>query len=1043
MLTKWDQSIYFHIQFYIFPIVFTFLAKTNPTRITIRNKHPKMSRISLPFLTTLLPVYLFYFISIQFHVTSQTVDVDQTILLDLRAQWGNPPSLWLWNASSSPCGWPGIVCRDGRVIGISLRNKNITGKVPVVICNLQNLSVVDLSWNYIIGEFPEVLYNCSKLKYLDLSGNYFGGPIPQDIERLRTLQYMDLSANNFSGNFPAALGRLSDLRTLNIYRTQCNGTLPAEIGNLSNLEILSMAYNTLLVPSTIPQEFKKLKKLKYMWMTKSNLIGEIPESFSDLLSLEHLDLSSNNLMGSIPAGLFSLQNLSNLFLYQNQLSGEIPKSIRASNLLNVDLSANNLRGTIPEDFGKLKKLQVLNLFANHLSGEIPRSLGLIPTLKGFRVFNNSLTGGLPQELGLHSNLEALEVSMNKLSGSLPEHLCKNSVLQGVVAFSNNLSGELPKGLGNCRTLRTVQLSNNNFSGEIPPGLWTTFNLSSIMLDGNSFSGELPNSLSWNLSRLTINNNKFWGQIPPNVSAWQNLIVFEASNNLLSGMFPDGLTSLPHLTTLVLSGNRLSGQLPSTIGSWKSLNTLNLSRNELSGHIPAALGSLPNLLYLDLSGNNFTGEIPPEIGHLRLASLNLSSNQLSGKIPDVYENIAYGRSFLSNPKLCTTSGILDLPSCYSRQRDSKDQSSKYLPLILALTVTLLIVALLWISLLYKSYCKKDERCHPDTWKLTSFQRLNFTETNILSNLTETNLIGSGGSGKVYCIDINHAGNYVAVKRIWNNNKLDHKLEKEFQAEVQILGSIRHSNIVKLLCCVWNENSKLLVYEYMENQSLDRWLHKKKKRLTVAPMDFVDVLDWPRRLQIAIGAAQGLSYMHHDCSPPIIHRDVKSSNILLDCKFQARIADFGLAKMLARQGEPHTMSAIAGSFGYIAPEYAYTTKVNEKIDVYSFGVVLLELTTGREPNCGDEHTSLAEWAWQQYSEGKLIIDALDEEIKNPCNFEEMTTLFKLGLICTSTLPEIRPSMKEVLHILRQCSPSEACDRRKHAIEFDAVPLLGTPQ
>ncbi|XP_023537129.1 receptor-like protein kinase HSL1 [Cucurbita pepo subsp. pepo] len=1001
-----------------------------------------MSR-TLPFLRTLLSVYLFYFVSTPFCVSSLTAKTDQAILLELKDQWGNPPSLHLWNSSSSPCDWPDIVCRDGTVTGISLRDKNITGKIPIVICDLQNLTELDFSWNYIPGEFPEALFNCSKLKYLDLSGNYFAGSIPHDIDRLRTLEYMDLSANNFSGDFPAALGRLPALRTLNIYRTQCNGTLPAEIGNLSNLETLSLAYNTLLVPTPIPQEFRKLKKLKYMWIKKSNLIGEIPEGLSDLLSLEHLDLSSNSLVGSVPTRLFSLQNLSNLYLYQNQLSGEIPKSIQASNLLNVDLSANNLRGTIPEDFGKLKKLQVLNLYDNHLSGEIPGNLGLIPTLKGFRIFNNSLTGDLPQELGLHSNLEALEVSMNKLSGSLPEHLCKNGVLQGVVAFSNNLSGELPRGLGNCRTLRTIQLSNNNFSGELPPGLWTTFNLSSIMLDGNSFSGKLPDILSWNLSRLTINNNKFWGQIPQNVSSWKNLVVFEASNNQLSGRFPEGLTRLPHLTTLILSGNQLSGQLPSTIGLWESLNTLNLSRNELSGNIPAAFGFLPSLLYLDLSGNNFSGEIPPEIGQLRLASLNLSSNQLSGKIPDEYENTAYERSFLNNPKLCTTTDALDLPNCNSRQRDIKDHSSKYLSLLLALIVTFLVIAILWIFILYRSYCKKEERCHPDTWKLTSFQRLEFTEANILSNLTETNLIGSGGSGKVYCIDINHAGYYVAVKRIWSNKKLDQKLEKEFQAEVQILGSIRHSNIVKLLCCVWNENSRLLVYEYMQNQSLDKWLHKEKKRLRAATMDFVEqyVLDWPRRLQIAIGAAQGLSYMHHDCSPPIIHRDVKSSNILLDHEFHARIADFGLAKMLVRQGEAYTMSAIAGSFGYIAPEYVYTTKVNEKIDVYSFGVVLLELTTGREPNCGDEHTSLAEWAWQQYSEGKPIADALDEEIRNPRNLEEMITLFKLGLICTSTLPEIRPSMKEVLQILRQCRPQEDCNGRKNAGEFDAVPLLGT--
>jgi serine/threonine protein kinase len=186
------------------------------------------------------------------------------------------------------------------------------------------------------------------------------------------------------------------------------------------------------------------------------------------------------------------------------------------------------------------------------------------------------------------------------------------------------------------------------------------------------------------------------------------------------------------------------------------------------------------------------------------------------------------------------------------------------------------------------------------------------------LTENNLIGSGGSGKVYRVAINRAGDYVAVKRIWNNEKMDHNLEKEFLAEVQILGTIRHANIVKLLCCISSESSKLLVYEFMENQSLDRWLHGRKRSSSMGTSSVHNsVLDWPTRFQIAIGAARGLSYMHHDCSTPIIHRDVKSSNILLDSELKARIADFGLARILAKQGEVHTMSVVAGSFGYMAP------------------------------------------------------------------------------------------------------------------------------
>lgn len=187
------------------------------------------------------------------------------------------------------------------------------------------------------------------------------------------------------------------------------------------------------------------------------------------------------------------------------------------------------------------------------------------------------------------------------------------------------------------------------------------------------------------------------------------------------------------------------------------------------------------------------------------------------------------------------------------------------------------------------------------------------------MTDANLIGSGGSGKVYRIGVGPPRGFVAVKQI-SNKKFNRDVENEFSSEVQILGSIRHSNIVKLLCCLSNPNSKLLVYEYMENQSLDKWLHGKKRKpemeLRLEPPHFV--LDWRRRLQIAIDAAQGLCYMHHDCSPVIVHRDVKSSNILLDSEFKAKIADFGLAQILEKQkpGDDN-MASIVGSLGYFAP------------------------------------------------------------------------------------------------------------------------------
>ncbi|XP_030512966.1 receptor-like protein kinase HSL1 [Rhodamnia argentea] len=1000
-----------------------------------------MSKLPFPFRKLGLPLLFLSLLSIPFCVISQGQATDElAALLNLKQQWGNPPALQSWTSSSPTlCGWPEINCTGGSVTGLLLEDMNITEPIPPSICDLKSLTQLNLSWNYIPGGFPRALYNCSKLQILDLSQNYFVGPIPSDIDQLSGLTYLDVGGNNFSGDIPAEIGRLRGLQTLNLYQNQFNGTFPKEIGDLANLEVLRMAYNDEFVPAMIPKEFGQLKKLRFLWMKQCNLIDGIPESFSNLSSLEHLDLSGNALTGGIPGGLFSLQNLSYVYLFHNQLSGALPTSISSKNLIEIDLAMNDLTGSIPEDFGTLQSLRLLNLFWNQLSGHIPVGIAQLPSLIDFRVFDNKLSGVLPPEFGLYSPLEAFEISNNNLSGELPKTLCTNGVLLGVVAYSNNLSGQVPESLGNCNSLRTIQLYNNNFSGELPSGIWTLLNLSSLTVSQNSFSGGLPRKLAWNLSRVEISNNRFSGPIPAEVSSWSSLAVLKASNNLFSGNVPEELTSLSRLIVLSMDGNQLSGELPSKIISWKSLTSLNFSKNNLSGQIPAALGSLPDLLDLDLSDNKFSGVIPPELGNLRLTTLNLSSNRLGGRIPDGFNNLVYENSFLSNPDLCAGDPMPNIRSCYTRSSKSNKVPSKYLALILVLAIAAVLAAVLFALFVIREYWRKKLRRDLATWKLTSFQRLGFTEASILSNLTDNTIIGSGGSGKVYRVAVNDLGDYVAVKRIWNSRKLDWRQEKEFAAEVEILGSIRHSNIVKLLCCISSENSKLLVYEYMENQSLDKWLHRNKRASTLkGSSPRRALLDWPTRLQIAKGAAQGLGYMHHDCSPPIIHRDVKSSNILLDFQFKAKVADFGLAKMLAKHGESHDMSAVAGSFGYFAPEYAYSTKVNEKIDVYSFGVVLLELVTGRQPNSGDENTSLTEWAWRHYVEGKPITDALDEEIKEPCNVDEMATVFKLALVCTSRSPSTRPPMKEVLHILQKCSPS---DGKKVGPEFDFTPLLGT--
>ncbi|CAA0840432.1 Protein kinase family protein with leucine-rich repeat domain [Striga hermonthica] len=968
---------------------------------------------------------------------------EQGVLLSLKSHWGDPPSLTHWTPSSDHCTWPEVRCDPaGRwVTGLSIINASITNTLPPSICHIINLTHLELQWNYIPGPFPTALNNCSNLHHLDLSQNYLVGRIPDRLPP--RLSYLNLDANNFTGDIPGAIVSLKALVTLHLAGNLFNGSFPPEIGDLPQLQELSLGYNS-FTPQPIPSAFANLKKLKKLWMPEANLIGEIPQAIGNMSALESLDLSVNTLRGSIPQGIFLLQNLTELYLYKNELSGPIPQRIESLKLQIIDLSNNTLTGSIPDGFGNLSSLTGLALFFNRLSGKVPVSIGQLPEIVDVGLFSNNLSGELPPDFGRYSPLKTFQVSSNHFSGQLPEHLCANKALIGLIAFENELMGRLPESLGDCSPLEIVRVHDNLLSGRIPGGLWTSSNLTTLMLGRNLFSGQLPDRVGPQLSLVELMNNEFSGPIPNGISSWEGLTVFRASNNELSGTIPRELTALSLATTISLDGNRFSGPLPSDIISWRSLTTLDLSRNQLSGEIPEAFGLLPALNYLDLSQNALFGRIPPEMGLLKLSSLNVSSNRLSGRIPSEYENAAFDRSFLGNPGLCSSVSALRLGNCHaSKIEKSKRFSSHFIAITSSLAALAFLVAILYAVYVRRTYRKRNQ-ISSSTWKLTSFQRLNFTETNILSSLTDDNQIGRGGSGQVYRVPINYSpGKYVAVKRIWESVRPNKKFDKEFHAEIRILGTIRHSNIVKLLCCISSEACKLLVYEYMENHSLDRWLHgKRRQRVGPGPTptpQYSAVLDWPKRLHIAIGVAHGLCYMHHHCSPPIIHRDVKSSNVLLDSMFNAKIADFGLARILVKQGEPNTMSIVAGSFGYMAPEYAQTRRVNEKIDVYGFGVILLELVTGREAHSGDETLSIVDWTWRHVREGRPVEDAIGEDIQGTVYLEEIATVLRLGLMCTSTFPSNRPAMNDVLQILLRCGQRLLSEKTNTGNEHDVDPLL----
>ncbi|KAL6329898.1 hypothetical protein AAG906_039813 [Vitis piasezkii] len=919
-----------------------------------------------------------------------------------------------WKARDElPCNWNGIVCDSlNRINSVNLSSAGVAGPFPSFLCRLPFLSSIDLSNNSIDSSVAVDFGACQHIKSLNLSDNLLVGSIPASLSRISDLRELVLSGNNFSGDIPTSFGEFRRLERLCLAGNLLDGTIPSFLGNISSLKVLELAYN-LFRPSQLSPELGNLRNLEVLWISNSNLFGEIPASFGQLTLLTNLDLSSNQLNGSIPSSLSGLSRIVQIELYSNSLSGELPAGMSNwTRLLRLDASMNKLEGPIPEELCGLQ-LESLSLYQNRFEGFLPESIAGSKNLYELRLFDNRLRGRFPSELGKNSRLKTLDVSSNHFFGEIPANLCANGALEELLMLNNSFSGNIPASLEKCQTLRRVRLSYNQLSGEVPPEIWGLPHVYLLDLSVNSLSGHISNSISGahNLSTLSISSNQFSGSLPSEIGSLRNLGEFSGSQNKITGKIPQTFVHLSKLSSLILSNNELSGEVPAGIESLKQLNELRLANNKLSGNIPDGIGSLPVLNYLDLSANSLSGEIPFSLQNLKLNLLNLSYNRLSGDIPPLYAKKFFRDSFVGNPGLC---GEID-GLCPGNGGTVNLEYSWILPSIFTLAGIVLIVGVVLFCWKYKNFKKNKKGMVISKWR--SFHKLGFSELDIVDCLNEDNVIGSGSAGKVYKVVFAN-GEAVAVKKLWGGSKKDTDSEKDglendrvdkdgFEIEVETLGKIRHKNIVRLWCCCNTGYCKLLVYEYMPNGSLGDMLHSSKGGL----------LDWPTRYKIALDAAEGLSYLHHDCVPPIVHRDVKSNNILLDGEFGARVADFGVAKVFQGVGKgEECMSVIVGSRGYIAPEYAYTLRVNEKSDIYSFGVVILELVTGRlpvDPEFGEK--DLVKWVSASLDQkgGEHVIDP-----RLDCSFnEEIVRVLNVGLLCTNALPINRPPMRRVVKMLQE--------------------------
>ncbi|KAJ7300137.1 hypothetical protein O6H91_Y065300 [Diphasiastrum complanatum] len=845
---------------------------------------------------------------------SGTGSSEVSVLMEVKMSLQDPHRLldnWVASDPTAPCQWTGVTCDQTTqvVTGVDLSNMNLVGLVPTQVCQLQNLTSYNVGNNNFEGDFPDKLLDCSKLEYLNLSQNWIVSMLPNGISKLQNLRNLDLCCNNFTGAIPPGFGELPLLESLNLTNNLLNETIPGYLGKLYNLKWLDLAFNP-FAPGEIPHELGNLNHLVNLNLAMAHLVGPIPDSFGNLTELtDFLDLSHNNLEGSIPAGIMNLPKLKKMELYINNLSGQIPPNMtQLLSITDLDLSENGLTGTIPNDIAKLRNLQLLHLWGNRLKGEIPPGLGNIPNLSMLRLFNNNLTGELPQNFGQQGTaFMYFDVSGNELSGPVPPDLCKGGQLQEFMLFNNKFSGVIPETYGNCSSLQRFRVNQNNFNGQIPEGLWKAPYLYHVDLSHNSFTGGISPSIGMttNLTILDISNNRLTGELPPEIGKLFKLNKFVADRNQFSGSIPRQVGNLSSLNVLSISDNQLSGEIPPEISKCHQISELNLPRNSLTGPIPSALGSLSVLNYLDLSNNKLSGGIPSELGKLLFTSFNVSFNDLSGPVPASLINGVFTTSFLGNPHLCG-GGLQNLAPCSGRAGSSNHRSHWLIAVIFAAVAILLLVGSVLLFKRYRLYFNHRDKNSKAFWSLTSFHKLGFSEYEVLGCLHEDQVIGTGGAGKVYKATLSN-GKEVAVKKLWTSSKTEAKRDYGFSAEVETLGCLRHKNIVKLLCCCSSEDAKLLVYEYMPNGSLGDQLHAPK----------ASVLDWLTRYNIALGAAEGLAYLHHDYNPPILHGDVKSNNILLDANYEARVADFGLAKILQACGKAVSMSSIAGTYGYIAP------------------------------------------------------------------------------------------------------------------------------
>ncbi|KAK6128626.1 hypothetical protein DH2020_037639 [Rehmannia glutinosa] len=1012
------------------------------------------------------PLKLLIFVYVLFSAQNGAVwssDSDKSALLVFKDSLSDPYGvLSSWNSKSADhCSWVGVSCDSGsRVVALNITGGGnslscariaqfplygfgirrpclgssskgkISGKLSMAVAELSELRILSLPFNELSGEIPAEIWGMEKLEVLDLEGNLISGSLPSQFSGLKNLKVLNLGFNEIFGGIPSSLSSCVGLQVLNLAGNQFNGSILGFVGGFRDLSGLYLSFN--------------------------QLSGSIPDEIGDNCGkLKHLELSGNYLTDGIPRNLGNCRGLKTLLLYSNMLEEVIPSELGGLSQLEVLALAftadeyNFYEGTIPTEITSLSSLRMVWAPRATLEGKFPSSWGFCNNLEMLNLAQNYYAGVISEGFYNCKKLHFLDLSSNRLSGDVSDKIpvpCMN-----LFDISGNyLSGSIPKfNYESCAPLQTTYGDS----------LWP-YDPSSVYVSYFGYRTQIESSLPLSedgVSFLVLHNfgsNNLTGPLlsMPIASerlGKQTVYAFLAGRNKLTGNFPGAffdkcnqargsipstLGQINNVKCLSLAGNNLNGSIPTSLGQLYSLEVLELSSNSLSGEIPKNLATLRNLTVLLLDNNKLSGQLPAELTNIStLSAFNVSFNNLSGPLP-LNNNMFKCNSFLGNPFLPCPVVSLSSPSGDQRgnmgapQNDDSSQSSTPRPKreddslnsieIASITSAAAIVSVL-LALVFLFFYTRKWKPRSRVSGTARKEVIVFTDIGVpltfehvvraTANFNASNCIGNGGFGATYKAEIAPTV-LVAIKRLAVGR---FQGVQQFDAKSKTLGRLRHPNLVTLIGYHASETEMFLIYNYLPGGNLEKFIQERSTR----------AVDWRILHKIALDIARALAYLHDQCVPRVLHRDVKPSNILLDEDYNAYLSDFGLARLLGTS-ETHATTGVAGTFGYVAPEYAMTCRVSDKADVYSYGVVLLELISDKkalDPSFSSYGNgfNIVAWACMLLRQGRAK-EFFTAGLWDAGPHDDLVEVLHLAVVCTVDSLSTRPTMKQVVRRLKQLQP-----------------------